>query len=72
MMDELRLSLKTKFMRGVASKLISKFILKQTGVKVDINLDVLDVTSFNGDALIKLNMVAKVDEKEIIKVMKNI
>lgn len=72
MLDEIKINLKTKFMKGVASKLISTYLLKQTGVKVEIKLDELDITSFNGDAFIKLNLVAKLDEKEIAKVIKNI
>lgn len=71
-MDEIKVSLKTKFMRGVVSKLMSKFISKQTGVNIEIRLDELDINNFDGDAYVKLNLVAKVDEKEIIKVMKNL
>lgn len=68
-MDEFKLSLKTKFMRGVVSKLIDKLIYKQTGVKVDINLDELDITNDGDNAYIRLNLVAKVDEKEITKML---
>lgn len=71
-MDEIKVSLKTKFMRGIVSKLISKFIFKQCGVKVEIKLDELDINNFDGDAYVKINLVAKVDEKEIVKAMKNL
>lgn len=68
-MDEIKVSLKTKFMRGIISKLIGKLILKHTGVNVEVGLDELDITSDSGDAYVRLNLVAKVDEKEIIKLM---
>lgn len=68
-MDELKLSLKTKFMKGIISKLIGRAVFKQTGIDVNINLDELDITTQNGDAYIRLNLVAKVDEKEIVRAM---
>ena len=60
MMDEMRIKLRTKFMRNIVSKLIAKFIYKKTGYKIDIQLDDLDVFAINGDTTIKLNMEAKI------------
>lgn len=67
-MDEIKLSIKTKFMRDI-SKLIGKLIFKQTGVKVEICLTELDIINEDGYAYIDLELMAKVDEKEIIKAM---
>ena len=67
MMDEMRIKLRTKFMRNIVSKLIAKFIYKKTGYKIDIQLDDLDVFAINGDTTIKLNMEAKIKSEEFNK-----
>lgn len=68
-MDEIKLSLKTKFMKGMVSKIISKMIFKQTGVNVHVSLNELDITNDGENAYVNLSLVAKVDEKEIVKAM---
>lgn len=71
-MDEMKLKLSTKFMRGIVSKLISRMIYKNTGCKVDIQLNDLDVLMFNGDTTVKMNVEARLKSDEFAKVMKSI
>ena len=68
-MDEMRVKLRTKFMRNIVSKLIARFIYKKTGYKIDIQLNDLDVFAINGDTTVKLNMEAKIKSDEFYKFM---
>ena len=71
-MDEMKVKLSTKFMKNIVSKLIAKAIYKKTGYKVDIQLDDLDVLSFNGDTTIKVNVEARLKSEEFNKLVKSI
>lgn len=71
-MDEMRLKLGTKIMRGIVAKLISMFIKKKYGCKIDIHFDELDITSFNGSTTAKLNVELKMNSEEFMNLMKTI
>ena len=71
-MDEMKLKLSTKFMRGIVAKIIAKIIYKKLGYKVDIQLNDLDVSIVDGDADIKTNVELKMKSSEFIKLMKGI
>ena len=71
-MDEMKVKLSTKFMKNIVSKVMSKIIYKQTGYKVDIQLDDLDVWMLNGDTTIKVNVEAKLKSEEFNKILKSI
>ena len=71
-MDELKMKLSTKFMRGIVSKLISKVISKKFGYKVDIQLNDLDINVIDGDANINANVEVKINNEEFMKIMKSI
>lgn len=71
-MDELKMKLSTKFMRGIVSKLISKFVSKKLGYKVDIQLNDLDIAVIDGDANINANVEVKINNEEFMKIMKSI
>lgn len=71
-MDEMKLKLSTKFMRGIVSKLISRTIYKKTGCKVDIQLNDLDVLMINGNTTVKMNVEARLKSDEFNKVMTSI
>lgn len=71
-MDEMKMKLSTKFMRGIVSKLIAKVIYKKTGYKVDIQLNDLDVSIIDGDAKLVANVEAKMSNEEFMKIMKSI
>lgn len=71
-MDEMKLKLSTKFMRGLAAKLIAKFIYKKLGYKINIQLNELDVSVIDGETSINTNVEIKMDSKEFMNLMKNI
>lgn len=71
-MDEMKLKLSTKFMRGLAAKLIAKFIYKKLGYKINIQLNELDVSVIDGETSISTNVEIKMDSKEFMNLMKTI
>lgn len=71
-MDEMKIKLSTRLMRGFVSKLIAKAIYKKTGYKVDIRLNELDVKVIDGEANIATNLEVKIDNEEFMKIIKSI
>lgn len=71
-MDEMRLKLSTKLMRGIIAKLISKAIYKKFGYKVDIQLNDLDLHIVDGETKISTNVDVSVDSKEFMKILNGI
>lgn len=71
-MDEMKLKLSTKFMRGIAAKLISRAIYKKTGYKINLHLNELDIQVVDGEAYISTNVEARINNQEFIKIMKSI
>lgn len=69
MMDELKVKLTTKFMRHMVAKWIAKTIRKKYGYKIDIQLNEIDISSFNGNTDVKLNVEMKFDSDEFKKIM---
>ena len=72
MMDEMKIKLSSKFMRGLVSRLISKSIYKKYGYKVDIQLNNLDVKVIDGETNINTNVEIKLNSSEFMKIMKTI
>lgn len=71
-MDEMRIKLGTNFMKGIVSKLISKYIFRKTGYKVNVQINDLDFWAVDGDTTVKLNIEAKLGSAEFNKIMKTI
>lgn len=71
-MDEMRIKLKSNFMRGIVSKLIARVIYKKFGYKVNIQLNDIDLWSIDGDTTIKLNVEARLKSDEFNKIVKSI
>lgn len=71
-MDELKMNLSSKFMRGIATKIISKAVYKKTGYKVEIDLNNINVEVVNGKAYIHVDADAAIDNDELMKIVKNI
>ena len=71
-MDEMRIKLCSKFMRGIVSKLISIAIYKKTGCKVDIRINELDIWNVNGETTATLNIGAKMKSCEFDKIINKI
>lgn len=71
-MDELKMNLSSKFMRGIVTKIISKAVYKKTGYKVEIDLNNINVEVVNGKAYIHVDADAAIDNDELMKIVKNI
>ena len=70
-MDEMKLKLSTKFMRGMVSKLISKAIYKKLGYKVDIQLNDINVEFIDGETSIHADVDLRLDKEEFTKLIKS-
>lgn len=68
-MDEMKVKLSTNFMRGIVSKVIAKAIKKKYGIKVDIQLNEIDISMINGETNINTNVEIKLDSDEFKKIM---
>lgn len=71
-MDELKLNLSSKLMRGIVTKLISKAVYKKTGYKIGIELNNINVEVINGRAHIHINADAEIDNDELTKIVRAI
>lgn len=68
-MDEMKLKLTTKFMRGIVSKLIERSIYKKYGYRVNIQLNDLDINIIDGETTINTNVEAKISSEEFKKMI---
>lgn len=68
-MDEMKLKLSTKFMRGIVSKLIARSIYKKYGYRVNVQLNDLDINIIDGEITINANVEAKINSDEFRKMM---
>lgn len=71
-MDEMKIKLSTKFMRGIVSKLIKRAIYKKLGCNVDIQINDLDVNFVDGETSINTSVEVKLDSKEFKKIINSI
>ena len=71
-MDEMKLKLSTKFMRGIVANLISNAILKKVGYDIDVQLNEVHVTTENGKIKLHANVDAEVTNEEFVKIIKSI
>ena len=71
-MDELKLNLSSKLMRGIVTKLIAKAIYKKTGYKIEVELNSINVEVINGKAHIHADVDAEIDNEELMKIIKTI
>ena len=69
-MDEMKIKLSTKFMRGIASKIISKVIFKKLGFKTEIQLNEIEAEMKNGKILFHIDVDGFVDEKAFTKIQR--
>ena len=70
-MDEMKLKLSTKFMKGMVSKLIAKALYKKLGYKVDIQLNDINVDFIDGETSIHADVDLRLDKEEFTKLIKS-
>jgi hypothetical protein len=71
-MDEMKLNLGSKFMRKMVSKLMSRYLSKQIGSKVTLDLNALNVRFDDGDTVIKTDLELRMDKHEFRRLMKKV
>ena len=71
-MDELKLNLSSKFMKGIVTKLIAKAIYKKTGYKIDVELNSINVEVIDGKTHIHANVDVEIDNNELKKIVSTI
>ena len=71
-MDELKLKLSTKFMRGIVANLVSKAIAKKVGYNIDILLNEIEVKNEGGKIHLHIDADAEVENGEFVKMLKSI
>lgn len=71
-MDELKIKLSTRFMRGIVAKLIKKAIFKQTGYEVDIQINEIDIETKDGKVHLHTSVDADVNYEDFRKILKNV
>ena len=67
-MDEMKIKLSTKLMRGIVAKIASKVIRKKFGFKPEIQLNGLSIEKINDKVHLHLDVAADVEEKDLLKV----
>lgn len=71
-MDELKLKLSTKFMRGIVANLVSKAIAKKVGYNIDILLNEIEVRNEGGKIHLHIDADAEIENGEFVKIIKSI
>ena len=71
-MDELKLSLKSTFMRSIITKLIGTVIRKQLGYDIDISINDANVVAVDGKIKLHLDVDAETTNEEFSKIIKSI
>lgn len=71
MMDELKMKLSSKFMKGIVTKLIAKAIEKKLGYKIDILLNEIDVTAKDGKVHLHIDADVETTNDEFKKMLKS-
>lgn len=70
-MDEMRINLSSKLMRGLLTKVITSTIKKTFGLSVDVNLTKLEIVMTNGKIFIDTNISASTDSEPVINLIKD-
>ena len=71
-MDSMKLSLTTKFMRGLLAKLLSRHIKKKYGYKIDINFSEIELDMVDGQTHAHVNVDLELSSDEFKKLMNTI
>lgn len=71
-MDELKLKLSTKFMRGIVAKLVSKSISKKFGCDVHVQINEIEITTHDGKVYLHANVDGEVTNEDFKTIIKSI
>ena len=71
-MDELKLKLSTKFMRGIVAKLVSKALYKKFGCEIDIQINEIEISTHDGKVYLHANVDGEVTNEDFKTIIKSI
>lgn len=71
-MDELKMKLSSRFMRGILSKLLSKTIANKVGYDVDIHINEILVETIDGKVHLHTSLDAEVSNDEFKKIVQTL
>ena len=57
------------FMAGLASKIVNHIVRKSLGIDIDVTVNELNVTYFDGIADVKLDVNAKVPKETLVELV---
>lgn len=72
MLDIFKLNFGSKLVKGMITKLIRKYVKKQFGIDIQLELDQLDIDYNDGDIVVKTNIELKLDRNETKKILTQI
>ena len=72
MLDIFKLNFGSKLVKGIVTKAIRKYVKKQFGIDIQLELDTLDVDYSDGDITVKTNLELKVNRNETKKILTQI
>ena len=71
-MDEMKLNLTSKFMKGIVTKILATVIRKKLGYKIDIQLNDVIVVARDGKVHIHADVDAETTDEEFAKIIKSV
>lgn len=71
-MDELKLKLSTKFMRGMIAKFIAKFLAKKLGFNIDILINEIELRHEDGKIKLHADVDAEINNDDFMKLVKQV
>lgn len=67
-MDEMKIKLSTKFMRGMVAKVLTKVIFNKFDIKPDISINGLEAELKDGKIRFHVDMNGVIDEDALLKI----
>lgn len=67
-MDEMKIKLSTKFMRGMVAKVLMKVIFSKFGVRSEITVNGLEAEMKGGEIRFHIDMDGVIDEDALLKI----
>ena len=71
-MDEMKIKLSSKLVRGLVTKIIAGIILKQTGYHINIDLNEVVLTFVEGEAHLHADVDATMNKEDFKEAVKKI
>lgn len=72
MIDIFKLNFGSKMVKGIVTKAIKKYVKKQFGIDIQLDLETLDVDYNDGDIVAKASIEVKVNRNETKKILQQI